>query len=94
MAAVGRLYRNFGEITEEEELPLGETERFSGEFRRNARAFSNDTIFVRVNTSLRGVVTGLKPWTTYELAVAGYNNAGTGSLKHQRVTTLDSSKLR
>ncbi|XP_074635576.1 uncharacterized protein LOC141893971 isoform X3 [Acropora palmata] len=88
MAAVGRLYRYFGEFNEE--LLLSETERFSGEFPRNARAFSNDTIFVRVNTSLRGVVTGLKPWTTYELAVAGYNNAGTGSLKYQRVTTLDS----
>ena len=38
------------------------------------------------------MVTGLRPWTTYELAVAGYNNAGMGILKSQRVTTIDSSK--
>ena len=57
-----------------------------------ASTLPRDTIFVHVNTSLRGVVTGLRPWTTYTLAVAGYNNAGTGSLKYQRVTTIDSSK--
>ena len=90
MAAVGRLYRHFGEFPED--LLLSITKTFSGEFPRNAWTYSNDTIFVRVNTSLRGVVTGLKPWTTYELAVAGYNNAGTGGLTIQRVTTLDSSK--
>ncbi|XP_074637127.1 uncharacterized protein LOC141895246 isoform X2 [Acropora palmata] len=55
-----------------------------------ASTLPRDTIFVHVNTSLRGVVTGLRPWTTYTLAVAGYNNAGTGSLKYQRVTTIDS----
>ena len=37
-------------------------------------------------------MTGLRPWTTYTLAVAGYNNAGTGILKSQRVRTIDSSK--
>lgn len=81
MAAVGSLFQNFGEVDE-----------VAGELPVTARPYSNDTIFVRVNTSLRGVVTGLKPWTTYELAVAGYNNAGRGGLKIQRVTTLDSSK--
>ncbi|XP_068752097.1 uncharacterized protein [Montipora capricornis] len=55
-----------------------------------ASTFPKDTIFVHVNTSLRGVVTGLRPWTTYMLAVAGYNNAGTGSWNYQRVTTIDS----
>ncbi|XP_044174180.1 uncharacterized protein LOC114947269 isoform X5 [Acropora millepora] len=59
-----------------------------------ASTLPRDTIFVHVNTSLRGVVTGLRPWTTYTLAVAGYNNAGTGSLKYQRVTTIDSSEPR
>ena len=37
-------------------------------------------------------MTGLKPWTTYEVAVAGYNNAGLGNPKILAVTTLDSSK--
>ena len=77
MAAVGRL-RRFDQITEETPTKVW--------------AYFNETIFVRVNTSLRGVVTGLKPWTTYELAVAGYNSVGRGNLAIQRVTTLDSSK--
>ncbi|XP_067032059.1 uncharacterized protein [Acropora muricata] len=55
-----------------------------------ASTLPKDTIFVHVNTSLRGVVTGLRPWTTYTLAVAGYNNAGNGTLKSQNVTTIDS----
>ncbi|XP_068747903.1 uncharacterized protein [Montipora capricornis] len=54
------------------------------------REFPNNTIFVNVNTSLRGVVTGLKPWTTYVVAVAGYNNAGLGNPQRLTVTTLDS----
>ncbi|XP_068679379.1 fibronectin type III domain-containing protein-like [Montipora foliosa] len=54
------------------------------------RAFPNNTIVVDVNTSLRGVVTGLKPWTTYLVVVAGYNNAGLGNPQRLSVTTLDS----
>ena len=43
----------------------------------------------------RGVVTGLEPWTEYNVAVQGYNNAGPGPTSDRilSVTTLDSSKL-
>ena len=56
------------------------------------RAFPNNTFFVNVSTSLTGVVPGLKPWTSYVVAVAGYNNAGLGNWQNLTVTTLDSSK--
>ena len=78
MADVGRLNRHFADFTEE--IPV------------NLWKFSNETIVVHVNTSLRGVVNGLKPWTTYDVTVAGYNNVGLSNLRRQRVTTLDSSK--
>lgn len=54
--------------------------------------FPNDTVGVQVTNGLRGVVTGLKPWTRYALLVAGYNNAGLGDPSQLTVTTLDSSK--
>lgn len=49
---------------------------------------------VAVSGASRGVVTGLKPWTQYNVAVQGYNNAGLGPISDQilSVTTLDSSK--
>jgi len=56
----------------------------------------NDAIRVQVAVSgvSRGVVAGLKPWTQYNVAVQGYNNAGLGPTSQTLlVTTLDSSKL-
>ena len=44
------------------------------------------------NNTTTGVVPGLKPWTSYVVAVAGYNNAGLGNWQNLTVTTLDSSK--
>jgi len=56
----------------------------------------SDAIRVEVAASgaSRGVVAGLKPWTQYNVAVQGYNNAGLGPISDQilSVTTLDSSK--
>ncbi|XP_074636328.1 uncharacterized protein LOC141894547 isoform X1 [Acropora palmata] len=89
LAAVGSLSRSSGESGEFTESPQLSRRKRRG-LPEIASTLPRDTIFVRVNTSLRGVVTGLRPWTTYTLAVAGYNNAGTGSLKYQRVTTIDS----
>lgn len=42
----------------------------------------------------RGVVVGLEPWTEYNVAVQGYNNAGLGPTSDEvlSVTTLDWSK--
>ena len=42
----------------------------------------------------RGVVTGLEPWTEYNVVVQGYNNAGLGPTSDEilSVTTLDWSK--
>ena len=55
-----------------------------------------DAIRVQVAASgvSRGVVTGLEPWTQYNVAVQGYNNVGLGPSSDQIlfVTTLDSSK--
>ena len=57
----------------------------------------NDAIRVQVAVSgvTRGIVAGLEPWTQYNVAVQGYNNAGLGAPSDETlsVTTLDSSKL-
>ncbi|XP_044174176.1 uncharacterized protein LOC114947269 isoform X3 [Acropora millepora] len=97
LAAVGSLSRSSGESGElTESPPLSRRKNVRRGLPEIASTLPKDTIFVHVqlNTSLRGVVTGLRPWTTYTLAVAGYNNAGTGSWNYQRVTTIDSSEPR
>ena len=55
----------------------------------------NDAFRVQAAGASRGVVTGLEPWTEYNVAVQGYNNVGLGPISDQifSVTTLDSSKL-
>ncbi|XP_044174181.1 adhesion G-protein coupled receptor G4-like [Acropora millepora] len=91
LVAVGSLSRSSGESGEfTESPPLSRRKNVRRGLPEIASTLPKDTIFVHVNTSLRGVVTGLRPWTTYTLAVAGYNNAGTGSWNYQRVTTIDS----
>ena len=47
---------------------------------------------MRVDNGLRGVVTGLKPWSVYTMMVVGYNSAGLGQQYREVITTLDSSK--
>lgn len=48
---------------------------------------------VAVKGVTRGVVTGLEPWTEYNIAVQGYNSGGLGPISIElSVTTLDSSK--
>ena len=69
--------------------------RTSGELPSTATPqllFPVGTIRVHVNSSLTGVVTGLKPWSEYTVIVQGYNNAGLGTPKAEVIITLDSSK--
>ncbi|XP_068678794.1 uncharacterized protein [Montipora foliosa] len=92
LAAAGNVFPDIDEPGLEAVLPGGTLKRRkrSAGIPEIERTLSNNTIAVLVNASLRGVVTGLKPWTTYEVAVAGYNNAGLGNPKILTVTTLDS----
>ncbi|CAH3016664.1 unnamed protein product, partial [Porites evermanni] len=86
------IIRNFGECENgpcgDEFQPIGRRRRAVGELPDTN--FPNGTIGVRVDNGLRGVVTGLKPWSVYTMMVVGYNSAGLGQQYREVFTTLDS----
>ena len=92
--AIPGIIRNFGQCEGEhcgDEFQLeGRRRRAVGELPHTN--FPNGTIGVRVDNGLRGMVTGLKPWSVYTMMVVGYNSAGLGQQYKEVITTLDSSK--